>query len=1542
MDAFSVTGCTILAGLFIRGSDITNLDGLANLTSVNGGRITILDNPALTNLDGLVNISDELQELRIEGNPALTSIEGLAGVTRVRTSLNIWENSSLANLDGLEKITSVGSLSIFANYALTNVDALINLTNVEVDLYISGRQSPSFSLYDRDDLTNLNGLANVRSVGQNLIITRTASLANIDGLANIASVGGGILISVNDALTNVSGLSSITSVGTQLKVSGNNVLKNLDGLEGVTRLGTFLEISDNYRLANIDALSSITGVGTALLVNQNRILKNVDGLGSITNIGEYLQISGNLSLSNLDGLANVRSVGNYLEISNNASLVSVGGLANVTSVGSYLEISDNSRLENLDRLTGITSLSGLRIKGNDRLVSLDGLTNLTSLGSWLEVQENTALTNIDSLASVTRFGPPITAEFESNNTLDTANTVATGAIISAQLSNSSDVDYFKITVGYDAAPESSGYLHLSTSGGGDRTKIEVVEPWPAAGVGAVRVLATGTVGGKTVRALLPDAGTYYVRISQNSGNSDPYKLHVTAEMFNLFNPQISISDNAALTNLDGLVNITNVPGTLSIVANDALTNIDGLANIVNVGQYLTVQHNDALINLDGLANITSITYLRLRYNDDLSNCQGLAPVLGWPNGPPDDNVYSKVINDNGRSGQAGCNSADEIVASVSGPTQPTILNAVASGGSISLDVNQSTTSDLLFPVTGYEAICARVEDLSEAPGSALLDNTPVSRTLTADGGLGLGIEVDIDITHDRPEHLYITLTTPQGTELVLWDRDGAGTRNLVGTFPTTLTPAETLNSVKWQSMDGDWVLRIEDVEAGPIVKEGVLNSWGLRISEQLESTRSVPPLEVTGVTRGGVYTCTVSPVTKLGAYPPSAGYVVSALSDLSAPSAPSIIGVGYGDRKLTLQVSVQDDGGADVNRFDATCTDGTNTFYGTSASSSITVSGLTNGVAYTCTVTASNSVGTSAASLATNPLTPVAGDEGGGAGQACRETDYTFTNQADIDAFATTGCVSITGDLSVRGSGITSLDGLINLTSVAGDLLLSRAGLINVDGLANLNFIGGELKLEYNYDLIDLDGLSNLASLGGLYLFQNTALANLDGLARITVIQGDVSLWPENLENLWGLRNITNVGGRVYVGFSDMLTNLDGLANLTSVGDELMIHHNYVLTNIDGLANLTSVGGELRVTWNQGLTNLNGLTSVASVQGRLNVSDNRLLADCSALSALLGAPSGPPFDEVLGDIEIEDNAEGCNSIWQIVDPAAAAFVERLYVNILGRPSDQAGLKSWLDTIKSQSASAVALGFLNSAEFKSRDLDDAAFVDTLYRTLFDREGDTAGVDYWLGELASGRLRDMVIWGFLRAAEFKTLSDSFGVTALNAADESAYGIRAFVERFYIEVLGRQPEQAGFDDWVIALTNGSYAGGDIAKAFFLSAEYLNQNTTDSAFIETAYQAFFGRDADAAGKQGWLEILSGGETREYVLNGFIGSAEFAALAASYGINVSSTREVLDRSEDGTNTERRTQEAEDAETIPALPAAFLLLLAALVSLFGSRRLQSV
>ena len=94
------------------------------------------------------------------------------------------------------------------------------------------------------------------------------------------------------------------------------------------------------------------------------------------------------------------------------------------------------------------------------------------------------------------------------------------------------------------------------------------------------------------------------------------------------------------------------------------------------------------------------------------------------------------------------------------------------------------------------------------------------------------------------------------------------------------------------------------------------------------------------------------------------------------PSAPINVRFDYGDGEIYLSFQIDEDGGLPVTLVTATCTDGSNTFSGTSTSSPITVSGLTNEVAYTCTVTATNSVGTSSASAATDPITPDEGSTG--------------------------------------------------------------------------------------------------------------------------------------------------------------------------------------------------------------------------------------------------------------------------------------------------------------------------------------------------------------------------------------------------------------------------------------------------------------------------------------------------------------------------------------------------------------------------------------
>ena len=385
---------------------------------------------------------------------------------------------------------------------------------------------------------------------------------------------------------------------------------------------------------------------------------------------------------------------------------------------------------------------------------------------------------------------------------------------------------------------------------------------------------------------------------------------------------------------------------------------------------MEIDNNFALTNLDGLANITSVGGDLTIDRNYKATCEGVAQLLGFPDGPPDDTVAGDIdIGNNG----SGCDSIEQILASVSGPTKPTITSASATSGGISVEFSTSTTTDALFPITGYEAACiGSSADLSEAPSAALLDNTPVTRILTVSGydpvSVLSDIEVDIDITHSDPTDLYITLTTPQGTELVLWNQGNSGGEDIAGTFPTTLTPIDTISSVGRQAMDGNWVLRVEDVDVGPLVREGVLNAWGLRISETVTTAGSGSPITVDGVTRGRDHSCTVAPVTGLGKPPISDAVTVNV--PLELPVTPTVTSTDYEDGTIRLTVSVADNGGTDITGYEATCTDGTNTFTGTSTSSPITVSGLTNDVAYTCTVTAANSVGTSSTSLATDPITP--------------------------------------------------------------------------------------------------------------------------------------------------------------------------------------------------------------------------------------------------------------------------------------------------------------------------------------------------------------------------------------------------------------------------------------------------------------------------------------------------------------------------------------------------------------------------------------------
>jgi acyl-[acyl carrier protein]--UDP-N-acetylglucosamine O-acyltransferase len=253
IDNFQINypNCTQIEGIVtIIGSNITNLNGLSDVTSIGGNLIIGRysgGNPALTSLTGLESLTSIGGLLLIEDNYTLTSLTGLDNVTSIGEDLQIFFNNALTSLTGLESLSSIGhSLLISNNIALTSLTGLEGLTTIGTNLYIGGNNTT----------ISLTGLDNVTSIGGNLEL-RYLALTSMTGLDNVTSVGGHLSIYHNFALTSLTGLESLTSIGGDLLIEGNGALTILTGLESLTSIGESIKIEGNGALTNLTGLDNI-------------------------------------------------------------------------------------------------------------------------------------------------------------------------------------------------------------------------------------------------------------------------------------------------------------------------------------------------------------------------------------------------------------------------------------------------------------------------------------------------------------------------------------------------------------------------------------------------------------------------------------------------------------------------------------------------------------------------------------------------------------------------------------------------------------------------------------------------------------------------------------------------------------------------------------------------------------------------------------------------------------------------------------------------------------------------------------------------------------------------------------------------------------------------------------------------------------------------------------------------------------------------------------------------------------------------------------
>lgn len=172
-------------------------------------------------------------------------------------------------------------------------------------------------------------------------------------------------------------------------------------------------------------------------------------------------------------------------------------------------------------------------------------------------------------------------------------------------------------------------------------------------------------------------------------------------------------------------------------------------------------------------------------------------------------------------------------------------------------------------------------------------------------------------------------------------------------------------TVKWSAVTSAYAAITDYIVEYSVNNSAAWSVWNDGVSTSTSAT-------LAGLTPDVPVSIRIKAVNRIGTSPASVAVTVIPRAAATAPSAPQNVVATAGETRATVRwAAPSNNGGAVISLYTVTSTPGGFTCTASSVLACV-VNGLTNGVAYTFTVTATNSIGTSPASDVSNEVTPVA------------------------------------------------------------------------------------------------------------------------------------------------------------------------------------------------------------------------------------------------------------------------------------------------------------------------------------------------------------------------------------------------------------------------------------------------------------------------------------------------------------------------------------------------------------------------------------------
>lgn len=212
------------------------------------------------------------------------------------------------------------------------------------------------------------------------------------------------------------------------------------------------------------------------------------------------------------------------------------------------------------------------------------------------------------------------------------------------------------------------------------------------------------------------------------------------------------------------------------------------------------------------------------------------------------------------------------------------------------------------------------------------------------------------------------------------------------------------------------------------------------------------------------------------------------------------------------------------------------------------------------------------------------------------------------------------------------------------------------------------------------------------------------------------------------------------------------------------------------------------------------------------------------------------------------------------------YVEGLYRSIFNRNGDAGGIANWAGLLGSGALSrlGVVQALWNSQEHR---VDE---VNQFYQVFLGRAAEPQGLNSWVGQLESGVREETVAAAFLNSVEYLSRGD-----------------KIFVDAMYLKLLGRSFDLSGEANWLNLL--GDNASGNPTQAAILShAQVVNAflfSTEELArLVDGYYSVYLNRQADGAGLNSWMQQVRSGLPFATIGQAFLAADEFFSEQAAHG----------------------------------------------------------